>query len=483
MRENESVDTEKIFEFHYKDARDILQVVRSDKPLVDVTITSPPYYDLKNYGFDGQIGYGQSYNEYLDDLEKVFRDVYQITRETGSLWIIVKTLKRRGNLILLPFDIANRVIASRWRLKDILIWEKDKTLPWSRKGELRGIFEYVFFFVKTENFNYYVDRIKVSDPSQFKEWWVKYPERYNPRGKVPTSVWKFPIPTQGSWGHRFLRHFCPFPTGLVERILLLTTEEGSTVLDPFAGSGVVLAVADYMQRRYIGFDLKKEYVETFPQILKEIRQEMEMREQNRQALKTAQKNLEDTIKKLRVVKYPKALVRRLYIAKLIEPHEFPINTIFAISRAFNKDQLEKLDRFKFLNEDLYLVFDSNSHIDKAKLHEHIQLVTSKPPISKFGIVSEFHLLTRDEFFEKQRLTPYFDWTKLWLYVRGVMNMYDRSITFDEWQHQSDKSGWKEYFRNNVPPVISNVRVKQPVIRTWKPKVKRFIKAQAKLEHH
>lgn len=460
---------EKFFKFHCKDARDILQVIPSDNPIVDVTITSPPYHDLKNYGFDGQIGYGQSYNGYLENLGKIFRDVYQITKETGSLWIIVDTFKKQGNLIPLPFDIANRVIASKWRLKDILIWEKDRTLPWSRKGELRSIFEYILFFVKTKNFNYHIDRIKVSDPDQLKEWWVKYPERYNPRGKVPTGIWKFAIPTQGSWSHRFLRHFCPFPTGLVERILLLATDEGNTVLDPFAGSGVVLAVAHHMRRRYIGFDLKKEYVEMFPHILKEIRQDIEILKQNRQALRAKQKNLEDTIKRLRLVKYPKTLVRRLYIAKLIEPHEFPINTIFGISRECNRDELEKPDRFRFLKENLYLVFDSSSPIDKTKLHKHIHTVASKPPLSKFGIVSEHHLLTRDEFIKEQRFSRYFDWPELWLYVRGVMNMYQSPITFDEWKHRSSKSGWKECFKNGIPPVISNIEVKQPVIRTWKPK--------------
>ena len=460
---------EKSFKFHCKDARNILQVIPSDNPLVDVTITSPPYYNLKNYGFDGQIGYGQSFNEYLEDLEAIFGDIYRITKDTGSLWIIVDTFKKRGNLVPLPFDIANRAIASKWRLKDILIWEKDKTLPWSRKGELRSIFEYILFFVKTKKFHYNIDRIKVSDLHQFKEWWVKYPERYNPRGKVPTGIWKFAIPTQGSWGHRFLRHFCPFPTGLVERILLLTTDEGNTVLDPFAGSGVVLAVAHHMRRRYIGFDLKKEYFETFPGVLKEIGQEMEILKQKRQTLRVKQKTLEDTIKRLRLVKYPKTLVRRLYLAKLIEPREFPINTIFAISREFNSDKLEKPDRFRFLKEDLYVVFDSNSPIDKTKFHKCIQAVVSKPPLSKFGIVSDHHLLTRDEFITEQRSSQYFDWQELWLYVRGVMNMYHNSITFDKWHHQSDKRGWKEYFKNNVPPVISNIKVMQSVNRTWKPK--------------
>jgi len=479
LLENEASDIKHVFNLHHNDTRDLLKVIPSSKPLVDVTITSPPYYDLKNYEFEGQIGHGQSYNEYLNDLEKIFRDVYQITKETGSLWIILDTFKRQGNLVPLPFDLANRLKTSGWRLKDIIIWEKDRTLPWSRKGELRSIFEYILFFVKGKNFKYYVDRIKISDPSKFAEWWVKYPERYNPRGKVPTRVWEFAIPTQGSWGHRFLRHFCPFPTELVERIVLLTTNKGDTVLDPFTGSGVVLAVANSMQRRYIGFELKKNYVEMFPAILKETKAELEIRKRHRDAQKSQQEKLETTIKRLRLVKYPKALVRRLYIQKLIEPQKFPINTIFAISREFSQEELERKDRFKFLKEDLYLVFNFGSHLGRAKLYEHIESVASRPPLSKFGIASNFHLLTRDRFIKEQKLNPYFDWNKLWFYVRGVMNMNEKSITFDEWQQESSNPEWKQYFKNGVPPVVSNIEVNQPLIKTWKPKIPRSIKAQAK----
>src|SRR5207253_1419630 len=142
-----------------------------------------------------------------------------------------------------------------WLLKDIIIWNKTRTLPWSGHGQFRRIFEYILFFAKTSAFKYHVDRIK--EPDDLKEWWVKYPERYSPKGKVPSSIWTFPIPVQGSFSRSNFRHFCPFPSSLIERILLLTTDLGDCVFDPFAGSGVVLAQAKAMGRRFIGCDVNK----------------------------------------------------------------------------------------------------------------------------------------------------------------------------------------------------------------------------------
>ena len=465
-----------LFKLHIQDVRDMLNdfpkspETGEPEKIVNVTITSPPYYDLKDYGFKEQIGYGQSYEKYLSELERVFGDVYKVTADSGSLWIVIDCFKRKGRVIPLPFDIERRIRKCGWRLKDTIIWKKDKTLPWSRKGELRSIFEYILFFTKTKHFKYKVDRIKIPDPSQLKEWWVKYPERYNPLGKVPTNVWSYPIPVQGSWGHRFLRHFCPFPVGMVERILLLTTDEGDTVLDPFAGSGVVLAVAESLKRRYIGFELKKEYVKLFPSVKSEIREEMKQRRKRYEEFEKTQEKLKDLILRLRLVKFPKSLARRVHTEKLVDERQFPLNTIFAISRGFEEEKLRNRE-IKFLKEDLIIVLDSVTIKDKSLLLGPIKLVSTKPPLSKFGIEARFFIYTKDEFAKKHQSKPLFEWTKLWLYTKGVMNKFEKSISFEEWKQLSSKPMWRKYFKNHVPPVVSDVKVHQEVIKTWKPKNK------------
>ena len=115
------------------DARMISSVLDSDVS-IQTTITSPPYFDMKDYGVDNQIGYGQIYQEYLQDLRLVFSEVLARTAEDGTLWIIIDTFKRHNNVVLLPFDLARELQKVGWYLQDIIIWKKDKTVPWSAKG-------------------------------------------------------------------------------------------------------------------------------------------------------------------------------------------------------------------------------------------------------------------------------------------------------------------------------------------------------------
>lgn len=474
------------YDFHKISATHLLEVfpkLKSGKykSCVDVTITSPPYWNLKDYGFEGQIGYGQSYNEYLRNLARVFADIYTITKDTGSLWIIVDTFKKKkkdrslydvenGELVLLPFDITKEVRASGWKLQDIFIWEKDKTLPWSRKGQLRNIFEYILFFTKKNNFKFYVDKIRISDYHQLKEWWVKYPERYNPRGAVPADIWKYPIPVQGSWTRGFLRHFCPFPVALVERILLLTTNRGNTVLDPFAGSGVVLAVAHCMKRRYVGFELNSDYLNMYyKDVLKEVAKEIDDRKKAWKRKQKMQSKLRQTINKLRLTKYPRTLAKQLYLKGLVREDDFPINTIFGIKRKFNPNELKAPNKWRFLREDIYLVFETDVH--ERDLYESISRLSSRPPLSKFGIEPKFYLMSRDALKEQERQSPSFNHKRLWLYRKGIMNVFYMRLEFEKWKDLSKEQSWKMHFKNKIPPIISNVKVNQPVVKSWRPKKK------------
>lgn len=248
-----------VYEIHNVDARKLDSIIT--EKLVDVTITSPPYFDLKDYGHEDQIGYGQQYDQYLDDLKSVFSKVFTVTKDTGSLWVVIDSFKRDGEIVPLPFDFAAKLKEIGWKLQDIIIWHKDKTVPWVNGGSTRGIFEYVLLFTKSANYKYYVD--KVRNYQDLKKWWVKYPERYHPKGKSLDGVWHFPIPIQGSWGNGYIRHFCPLPEGLVDRILNLTTNEQDVVLDPFSGSGTVPAQALFRSRKHIGFELNPEYIKMF----------------------------------------------------------------------------------------------------------------------------------------------------------------------------------------------------------------------------
>ncbi|MCI1596734.1 MAG: site-specific DNA-methyltransferase, partial [Prevotella sp.] len=95
------------------DSRKISKVL-SDDIKIQTTITSPPYFDMKDYGVDGQVGYGQKYDDYLLDLRNIFGQVFQYTKKDGTLWIIIDTFKRNHTIVPLPFDLASKLQQIGW---------------------------------------------------------------------------------------------------------------------------------------------------------------------------------------------------------------------------------------------------------------------------------------------------------------------------------------------------------------------------------
>jgi len=439
----------KIYGYHLRDARLIKDIIK--KEIVDVIITSPPYAELKDYGMEGQIGFGQDYyKQYLPDLENIFRQCFEVSKQTGSLWLIMDTYRNKGNVQLLPFDIAGKLSKVGWKLKDIIIWEKDKALPWTGTGQLRNIFEYILFFVKSDQFKYYIDRIKTTD---FKEWWLKYPERYNPHGKVPTNIWKISIPIQGSWSKSNLRHFNPFAKELVEKIILLTTNEGDVVLDPFAGSGTVLAQAVCMKRKCIGFDINEKFKKMYEDyVIDETKERWKFRKRELLKIRQKKKDIEKIIIQLRQLKYPKLLIKELKKNSLSHEVLSSILTIFAFSMHFDPEEIK--ERHLFIKEQLFIVMENDKDLDILK--EKIGKVSTKPPLSKFGIHSKIDVCQFKEFIERTKKDPIFTDSELWLYSDGITHKYKQRITIPDWIQRIN--GIEDNSEKSLPPIISNIRI-------------------------
>ena len=365
---------------HNKDARDILKVIPKGIK-VRTTITSPPYYDMKDYDSDNQIGYGQSYDDYLSDLQSIFGDIYKITEDDGSLWIIIDTFKRNNQVVTLPFDLSNKLKEVGWLLQDIIIWKKDKTVPWSNNGFMQRKFEYILFFTKSLNYKSNKDNVRVYDTDHLKRWWVKYPERYNPKGKALDEVWEFPIPVQGSWGEKYIRHFCPLPNDMVATMIQISTDEDDIILDPFAGSGTVLLQSAYMKRKYIGFELNTEYIQMFKSYIgktfNEGRREYELFNSS-----TSQEQFEKTILELRALKYGRVLLNN--IQKGLTNKNIKI-IVDIEGKSAEAHKLIKV-KYSFLGE-----FDENVIL------ERINKVVNKKPLSKFGIEPNFVFLELQDF--------------------------------------------------------------------------------------
>jgi len=229
-----------------------------------LVITSPPYFDIKNYeNIENQLGLNQDYQTYLKEIADILHQCYDISENNATLWLVVDTIKKNGKILTIPFDICNALSeyqTKTWILKDIIIWNKLKNLPWHSKGRLKNKFEYILFFTKNDNYKYYIDNIR--EIKDYKKWWKTYPERYNPKGKPPSNIWEFKIPIRG-WGNGYQKHLCPLPFPLIERIISLSSDENELIFDPFAGSGSVLALAHEMNRKAYGFDINENYKKKF----------------------------------------------------------------------------------------------------------------------------------------------------------------------------------------------------------------------------
>ena len=371
------------------DARDIASI--SNSPFVDVTITSPPYFDMKDYGYPEQIGFGQKYDDYLNDLRKVFKGIYELTKDTGSLWVIIDTFRKAGAVVPLPFDFVHKISDIGWKLQEVIIWEKDKTVPWVHQGQMRNMFEYILVFAKNEKYKFHLDRIRQWD--NLKKWWVKYPERYNPNGKAPEAIWHFPIPVQGSWGQNYIRHFCPLPEDMIAQIIKLTTDEGDVVLDPFAGSGAVLSQAAYMYRKYIGTELNQDYIAMFERYLAKTKTLKRKKYRQEQKISWSQNSFSDIIINLRALKFARVLYK-----KITNTQKNNIKHIFVSLPALNDDGKAHVSYH----------FISNNTCSSEELQNEINTLISKPPLSKFGIIPTFIWKLEVKDINK---TPLFGYTK------------------------------------------------------------------------
>ena len=195
------------------DARD-LSVLGLEEGSVRCTITSPPYWDLKRYADVEdklKMGRDQEKSAYLQDVRNVLSQVIKLTRKDGVLWLVADTMRDRSNtptglaeIMPLPFELAEVARDVGWRFQDIVIWEKDKTLPYSGQGKLRNLTEYVLFFTRSAEFIHRPYRCAESHMSPEPrmpgaKWLAGWPERYHPLGKRPANIWKFKLDTQGMW--------------------------------------------------------------------------------------------------------------------------------------------------------------------------------------------------------------------------------------------------------------------------------------------
>jgi DNA modification methylase len=244
------------------DCRAILPTLEAGS--VQCCVTSPPYYGLRDYGVDGQIGLEPTPDEYVAEMVAVFREVRRVLRDDGTLWLNIGDSVYSGNgqptgsdlrspnrdwmrktkrwldtpgmglpkksLLGVPWRVAHALQADGWTIRQEIIWARPSAFIEPSVTD-RPYRQHETIFLISKARRYYFDRSTLPEESV----WHIEPER----------------------GVR--AHVAPFPTDLVARCILAGTKPGDTVLDPFSGAGTTALTASRLGRAAIGIELNADY--------------------------------------------------------------------------------------------------------------------------------------------------------------------------------------------------------------------------------
>ena len=271
---------------------------------VQCVVTSPPYWGLRDYGIDGQLGLEETPEEYVEKMVEVFRQIKRVLKHDGTVWLNlgdsyngsgkgawdktdvqkevyvppkgtpvtrVKSLKPK-DLVGIPWRVAFALQADGWYLRQDIIWHKPNPMPESVQDRCTKSHEYIFLLTKSAKYFYDNDaireRTKESTLQRLNQNINKQSGSYTPSkgngnmkavgdletGRNKRSVWK--INTQPYKE----AHFAVFPPELPELCIKAGSSEGDIVLDPFFGSGTTGWVAQRLGRKWIGIELNEEYI-------------------------------------------------------------------------------------------------------------------------------------------------------------------------------------------------------------------------------
>lgn len=271
---------------------------------VHTCVTSPPYFGLRDYDVEGQIGLERTPDEFVERLVHVFREVWRVLRDDGTLWLNLgdsytsgnrsyrdsdSSIKGRGmayrapcpeglkpkDLIGIPWRVAFALQADGWYLRQDIIWHKPNPMPESVRDRCTKAHEYIFMLSKSPK--YYFDSEAVKEPlaesslqrlaqniegqTGTSRAYGKTNGTFKAQGNVETglrnrrSVWTVTTkPFKEA-------HFATFPPDLIEPCVLAGSPVGGTVLDPFFGAGTTGLVSQNHGRNWVGCELNQDYID------------------------------------------------------------------------------------------------------------------------------------------------------------------------------------------------------------------------------
>ncbi|ABR55784.1 DNA methyltransferase [Methanococcus aeolicus] len=397
--------------FHNVIIRDSRNMVEIPDNSVHLIITSPPYWQLKDYGVEEQIGFNDSYEEYINNLNLVWKECYRVLHPGCRMVINIGDQFARsvyyGRYKVIPIrtEIIKFAETIGFDYMGAIVWQKNTTMnttggasvmgsyPYPRNGIIKIDYEHILIFKKPGNAPKPSKEIKEASKLTKEEWKEYF-----------SGHWYFN-------GVKQDKHLAMFPEELPKRIIKMFSFVGETVLDPFLGSGTTSLAAKKLDRNSIGYELNKEFLPIIldklganqETLLKDY--EIEVVEQN---LNEDDKNWNDKIKELPYIfkdpvkfdkkidpkklkfgskidktdidnKNQKSRIEYYRVKQVISPELIELNNGIIIRLIGIKEIPEKRDEaIEFLknktkNQKVFLKFDTNKYDDKNNLMAYLYL--------------------------------------------------------------------------------------------------------------
>jgi len=352
---------------------------------IDLIVTSPPYWHIKDYGVEGQIGYGQNLHEYLKDLYRVWKECYRILKPGRRLIINIgdqfarSIIYGRYKVIPLHAEFIAQCEDIGFDYMGSIIWQKKTTMnttgganvmgsyPYPPNGMIEIDYEFILIFKK---------------PGKDK----KTPIEIKEKSKLSKEEWKEYF--CGHWhfgGARQIGHEAMFPEELPKRLIKMYTFVGDTVLDPFLGSGTTLKAALNLNRNAIGYEINEKFLDVIKEKLG-IKQSLLQFSKNIQIIRRQtpiEINEIDYIPRIKDAK-PKIDPKkfnfkdRLYkVVDIIDEQTIKLNTGLHVKflgvKIIKKEETLKYLREYVLKKEIYLKFDNGSILDENTVNAYVYL--------------------------------------------------------------------------------------------------------------